>query len=80
MLILKLFLNKLPVAYHILGSQQIDEIWSTLNITSSALSIMPHYFTAGDHRSFIVDFPIEIFIGNRFIPIICYDMRRLTLS
>ena len=41
---------------------------------------MPHYFAAGDHRSFIIDYLIEIFMGDGFILIIHHDMRRLTLS
>ena len=76
----QIFLNNLLVASHILGSQQIDTIWSTPNINLSSLSILPYYFAVGDYRYFVIDFPIDYFIGDGFIPIICPEMRRLALS
>ena len=37
----------------------------------------PFYLGAGDHRIFIVDFPMELVMGDRFIPICRPSMRRL---
>ena len=45
-----------------------------------SLSILPHYFSVGNHRCFIVDFPLEYFIAEGSIPIIKPEMWRLTTS
>ena len=76
----RLFSNKPSEASHILGLQQIDTIWMTPNFTLSVLSIIPYYFAVGDHRYFIIDFPMHLFMGEGFIPIARPEMRRLTLS
>ena len=39
----QIFSNDLPVASHILGSQQIDTVWSIPNINLSSLSILPYH-------------------------------------
>ena len=44
------------------------------------LSIIPYYFEVGDYWYFIVDFPVDIFIGEGFIPIIKVEIYHLTLS
>ena len=53
-------------------------MWTTPNTILSSLSIILHYFEVGDYRYFVVDFPIEIILGNRFILIVKAEMRRLT--
>ena len=40
--------------------------------------MLPHYFGVGDHRCFILDFLIELFLGDRFIPIYKPEIWRLT--
>ena len=37
----------------------------------------PFYIDTGDYRIFIVDFPIDMVMGSRFIPICKSSMRRL---
>ena len=59
----------LPLSY-IRVSKQIDSIWISPSLIPTNLSIIPHYFSVGDHQYFIVDFPIEICMGNGFILII----------
>ena len=39
----------------------------------------PFYLGTGDHRVFVVDFPMEYLMGSRFIPICYPSMRRLIL-
>ena len=46
----------------------------------SSLSILPYYFSIGDHRCFIVDFLMEYFIREGTIPIVQSEMRWLTIS
>ena len=41
---------------------------------------MPEYFRVGKHRAFIIDFPMELFAGSRFILIVKVEMCRLTLT
>ena len=40
--------------------------------------ILAHYFRVGDHRCFILNFHIEKFLGEEFIPIYKPEIRRLT--
>ena len=35
----------------------------------SVAAIFPHYFGVGDHQCIVIDFPIEKFLGEGFIPI-----------
>ena len=64
------FSSETPLLSYISGSIQIDGIWTTLNIMPLSLSILPHYFGIGNHRYFIVDFPLEYFIAEGTIPIV----------
>jgi len=41
------------------------------------LSIIPHYFEIGNYHYFMINFLIEIFLGEGFIPIVKADVRRL---
>ena len=65
---------------HINSSTQIDIVWTTLNLLLFNLSILSYYFSMGNHRVFIVDFPISFFVEDSFIPIEKLDMRHLTLA
>ena len=40
-----------------------------------SVSIMPHYFSIGDYRCIITDFPHHIFVGEKYIPIAGPQMR-----
>ena len=42
------------------------------------LSIIPYYFEVGNYHYFIINFLIEIFLGEGFIPIVKVEIRRLT--
>ena len=64
------FSNETPLPSHISGSTQIDGVWITSNIMPSLLAILPHYFSIGDYRCFVVNFPIEYFIEEGTIPIV----------
>ena len=74
-----LFSNDRPLASHTSGSKQIDAVWATPNVNPTNLSILPHHFAVGDHRCFIVDFPMDSFMGDGFVPIVRPEMRQLTL-
>ena len=41
---------------------------------------MPHYFGVRNHCSFVIDFPLEFFIGDGFILIEQAKMHHLTTS
>ena len=63
-------------ASHITGSDPIDGIWTSSNLNASAVSILPHRFSAGDHRVILVDFDLDQ-IMERNTRICRPEMRRL---
>ena len=73
-----LFSNEPLLAFHVIGSKQICGVWVSPNILPSTTLILPHYFDIGDHRYLVLDFPIELFLGDRFIPIYKSEVWRLT--
>ena len=59
------------------GRHQINAVWISPSLRPCASSMALFYLGAGDHRVFIVDFPMEYIIGSRFV-LMCYSsMRRL---
>ena len=74
------FSNDRLLASHILGSKQIDAMCVSPNINPTNLSILLHYFVVSNHRYFIIDFPMDSFIGDRFIPIVRLEIIHLTFS
>ena len=46
-------------ASHITGSVPIDGIWTSSNLNASAISILPHRFSAEDHRAILADFDLD---------------------
>ena len=75
-----LFSTQLPEPLHIIGSKQIDTIWTSPQILLSSISIIPHYFSIGDHRAIVADFLKNTFFGDRYIPIIRPEIRRLLMA
>ena len=63
-------------ASHIKGSDPMDGIWTSSNLNTSAVSILPHRFSAGDHRVILVDFDLDQ-IMERNARICGPKMRRL---
>ena len=63
-------------ASHVTGSAPIDGVWITGNITSTAVSILPQKFGAGDHRVILVDFNFDQIVERR-VRICTPQMRRL---
>lgn len=63
-------------ASHITGSQPIDGVWVSNDITPSAVSVFPHKFGAGDHRVILVDFKLDQIIQQN-VRICTPSMRRL---
>ena len=59
------------------GRYQIDTVWVSPFLRSCAFSIAPFYLGVGNYRIFIIDFPMELVMGDRFILICRPSMRRL---
>ena len=55
----------------------MDGTWTSTNLTASAVSILPHRFSAGDHRVILVDFELDQII-ERNVRACRLKMRRLT--
>ena len=53
-------------------------MWTSPNHIQSLLSIMPNYFSIGEHRCFTIDFPKDLILGEGFIPVAHPEIRRLT--
>ena len=70
----------LVLSTFIIGSTQINMVWVSPNIAPVALSIMPFYFRAGDHRVFLINFTLELLEEDEFILIVKPAMRQLILS
>ena len=51
--------NQAGPASHITGSDPIDGIWTSSNLSTSAVSILPQKFGAGDHRVILADFDLD---------------------
>ena len=64
-------------ASHVTGSDSMDGTWTSTNLTASAVSILPHRFSAGDHRVILVDFELDQII-ERNVRACRLKMRRLT--
>ena len=63
-------------ALHITGSEPIDGVWVTDDVTPTEVSILPHKFGAGDHRVILVDFNLDQIL-ERGVKICTPSMRRL---
>ena len=46
------------------GSQPIDGIWATPDITVTGACVMPCGYGVGDHRLFVVDFKTSSLVGS----------------
>ena len=57
------------------GRHQIDAVWVSPLLYPYASSMASFYLGVGNYRIFIVDFPLEVVMGSRFI-LICRPFRR----
>ena len=76
--LLAYFCSDPPPASHIIGSKQMCGVWTSPNLRPISGSMLPHYFGVGDHRCFVLDFSVDTFLGEGFVPICKPEMRRLT--
>ena len=63
-------------ASHATGSQPIDGVWVSGDVTPTAVSICPHKFGAGDHKVILVDINLDEIV-QRNVRICAPPMRRL---
>ena len=52
-------------------------MWVSLSLWLYASSMALFYLGTGDHRVFIIDFPMEYIMRSRFVPMCHPSMRRL---
>ena len=64
------------LASHITSSEPIDGVWVTDDVTPTEVSILPHKFSAGDHRVILVDFNLDQIL-ERGVKICTPSIRRL---
>ena len=57
-----------PNTFHT-GSEQVDGIWVTRDISISSACFSPFWFSIGDHRSIIVDIPSSSVLGDTLVTI-----------
>ena len=63
-------------ASHVMSSAPIDGVWTTGNVTPTAVSILSQKFGIGDHRVILVDFNFDQIVERR-VRICTQQMRRL---
>ena len=51
---------------YVRGRYELKAVWASPNVPPSASNIITFQFVAGDHRDFIVDFPSDLFLGDKF--------------
>ena len=59
------------------GSEPIDGVWTTGDITVTNACVMPVGFGGGDHRLFFIDFSTTTLIGLATTTIVCLALQRL---
>jgi hypothetical protein len=64
-------------ATHFRGSEPIDGVWTTGNITVTNACAMPAGFGVGDHRLFVIDFAITTLVGSGTTTVVCPVLQRL---
>ena len=64
-------------AMYFQGSEPIDGIWATGNLTVANACVMPVRFGVGDHQLFVIDFATTTLVGLGLHAIICPALLRL---
>jgi hypothetical protein len=64
-------------AMYFRGSEPIDGVWATGDITVTNACVMPVGFGVGDHRLFIINFATTTLVGSRLTTVVCPTLRRL---
>ncbi len=59
-----------PGATFFHGSKQIDGMWVSNGLNISNACIMPFEYGVGNHRTFVLDVPLESLIGTNLVKII----------
>jgi hypothetical protein len=59
------------------GSEPIDGVWATSDITVTNACVMPVGFSVGDHRLFVVDFATMTLIGSGLTTVVHPTLRPL---
>jgi hypothetical protein len=59
------------------GSEPINGVWATGNITMTNACVMPVGFGVGDHQLFVVDFATTTRVGSGLTTVVCPVLRRL---
>ena len=75
--ITKDFLGELCPNTHSSGSEHIDGVWTTSDITVTAVKWLPYEESPGDHRACIFDFTTQSAIGTTEKRIVLPQCRRL---
>jgi len=65
------------VAMYFHGSEPIDRVWTTGDITVANACVMPVGFGVGDHRLFVVDFATTTLVGSGMTTVVRPALRRL---
>ena len=64
-------------ATHFRGSEPIDGVWATGDVTVTNACVMPVGFGVGDHRLFVVDFATSTLVGSGKTTVVRPALRRL---
>lgn len=75
--ITKDFVGELCPNTHISGSEHIDGVWATTDITVTAVKWLPYEESPGDHRACVFDFTTHSAIGSTERRIVRPECRRL---
>jgi hypothetical protein len=59
------------------GSEPIDGVWTTGDITVTNACVMPVGFGVGDHRLFVIDFATTTLVGSGTTTVVRPSLRRL---
>jgi hypothetical protein len=62
------------------GSEPIDGVWSTGNITVKNACVMPVGFGVGDHRLFVIDFATTTLVGSGTTTVVRLALCRLNIK
>jgi hypothetical protein len=64
-------------ATHFFGSEPINGVWTTGNITMMNACVMPAGFGVGDHQLFVINFATTTLVGSGMTTVVHPALRRL---
>ncbi len=64
-------------AMYFRGSEPIDGVWTTGDITMTNACVMPVGFGVGDHQLFVIDFATTTLVGSGTTTVVCPALHRL---